>query len=587
MESIEDRIKTQLISLYVQQQAESLWLELMKIISDFKAHHPDANCGEREDIAFDQRDAFLITYADQFKTSGDVPLNSLKDFLDDNLRDVISGVHILSFYPYSSDDGFSVNDYQKVNPEFGSWEEISAIGSNFRLMFDAVINHISRQSEWFQAFMRREKPYDEYFIEVDPTTDLSQVVRPRALPLLTPVHTAAGIRYVWTTFSDDQVDLNYANPTVLFEIIRILLDYVARGAEIIRLDAIAYLWKQIGTSCIHLPQVHAVVRLLRAIFDLAAPRAVMISETNVPQEENVSYFGKPLAGGRRTDEAQMVYQFPLAPLILHTFLAGNSSRLTDWVNQLPPRLPGTTFFNFTASHDGIGISPVKGLLTGDEIQSLVYKTLEHGGQISYGSNPDGSKRPYELNITWFDAINDPFHPDTIMDNSRFLASQVIMLSLAGVPGIYIHSIFGSHNCATCHEKTGRARSINREKFLRDKLDLELSDPNSHKSMVLAGYRHLLKVRSQLPAFHPAAMQRILQLGPDVFAILRLTEQRDMLISLTNVTSKPLHMEINLPGIDLPGHSTWTDILTGEVYSTINLLHCNLSAYQTRWIRLNH
>ena len=412
-----------------------------------------------------------------------------------------------------------------------------------------------------------------------------KVVRPRATPLLTPFETSDGLRHVWTTFSTDQIDLDYRNPNVLLEMLDVLLFYVAKGAQIIRLDAIAYLWKIPETSCIHLPQTHAVVKLFRAVLDVVAPSVSLITETNVPHQENISYFGDYLPELGRSDEAQLVYQFPLAPLVLHTFLTGDSTSLTDWAEGLHQLPPGMTFFNFTASHDGIGVRPVEGLLETDEIQALVQNTLAHGGQVSYRANPDGSQSAYELNITWYDALNDPARQEPELDIQRFLASQAIMLSLAGVPGVYVHSLLGSHNCIDCLARTGRARSINREKFELEKLERDLSDPQSLKSRVLAGYRYLLHNRKQQSAFHPAAKQHVLRLNSDVFAILRMAENDIGLLCVTNVTSKSLALEVELSHFNLRGNTEWIDLFTGETFSPEDLLRIELVPYQSRWLKV--
>ena len=301
------------------------------------------------------------------------------------MADTIGGVHLLPFFPFSSDDGFSVTDFWKVDPRLGTWNDVALLGKNFRLMFDGVINHVSRESEWFQAFVRGEPPFTDYFICADPNADLSQVTRPRTSPLLTPVKTTRGTKHVWTTFSADQIDLNYKNPEVLLKIIELLLFYAEQGAEVIRLDAIAYLWKEPGTTCIHLPQTHRVVKLFRSVFDQVAPGVILITETNVPHADNVSYFGNG------TDEAQMVYNFALPPLVLHTFHTGNAQRLTNWAATLTTPSRSTTFFNFIASHDGIGVMPARGLLSESEIHELVRRTLAHGGKVSSKSNPDGSE----------------------------------------------------------------------------------------------------------------------------------------------------------------------------------------------------
>ena len=570
--------------LYNQEQESDPIHSLWQRIEIFKRTYPQFQNKFSTQQTLTQEDVILITYGDQFREPQRSPLQSLNAFVQSNLKDVISGIHILPFYPFSSDDGFSVIDYCQVAPELGTWQDIARLGENFDLMFDLVANHVSSKSVWFKKFLTGQLPYSNYFPVIDPATDLSLVVRPRATPVLTPFQTPSGLRYVWTTFSVDQIDLDYRNPQVLLEMLDVLLFYVAQGAQIIRLDAIAFLWKIPGTTCIHLPQTHAVVKLFRAVLDIVAPSVLLITETNVPHKENISYFGDYLPDLQRSDEAQLVYQFPLAPLTLHTFLVGDSTRLTDWADGLPDLPLGTTFFNFTASHDGVGVRPVEGLLDPTEIQGLVQNTLAHGGQVSYRSNPDGSQSAYELNITWFDALNDPSYPEPELDIRRFLASQAIMLSLAGVPGIYIHSLLGSRNCADCLTETGRARSINREKFDLKKLEDDLAEPGNLKSRVLEGYRELLNIRRQEPTFHPDARQRVLRLNSSVFAILRKTASEDMLICIVNVTPKFLDIQIKLSNYGLPENSTWTNLLTENVSHVSDTLEINFEPYQYCWLK---
>jgi sucrose phosphorylase len=304
-----------------------------------------------------ERDALVIAYGDHVREPGVAPLRSLNRLLDRHAGGLISGVHVLPFFPSSSDDGFSVIDYRRVEPSLGSWDDISALGRDFQLMFDGVFNHASAESDWFRRFLREDPEYQDWFITVEGNPDLSKVVRPRTLPLLTSFETASGPKKVWTTFSADQVDLNVKNPDVLLALFDVLLAYVKRGAGLIRLDAIAYLWKEIGTSCIHLPQTHRVVQLMRAVLDQVAPDVMLVTETNVPHRDNISYFGDG------TDEAQLVYNFALPPLVLHSLVSGNAEALTRWAGTLKLATTKVTFLNFLASHDGIGVTPVRGILS--------------------------------------------------------------------------------------------------------------------------------------------------------------------------------------------------------------------------------
>jgi len=590
MNITEKRILEYLKDLYGDETAAHTWRQIERMLADFKGKHPHL-VDQGDGSPLSEIDGILITYGDQFLFPGQAPLKTLRDFYRRYLADTISTIHILPFYPYSSDDGFSVIDYRQVDPNLGTWDDITALNQHCNLMFDAVINHISSQSEWFQGFLRGEQPYQDYFIIIGPNTDLSEVVRPRTSPLLTPFETSRGTRYVWTTFSDDQVDLNYSNPQVLIEVISVLLFYIEQHARIIRLDAIAFLWKETGTSCIHLPETHRVIKLLRAVLDLVAPGVILISETNVPHEENITYFGSLLPSEERRgirnargDEAQMVYQFPLAPLVLHTFLTGDASKLSGWADSLKIPYPTAAFFNFIASHDGIGVRPTEGILSSDEVQALVDQTLEHGGLVSYKTNPDGSRSVYELNITLYDALNDPSNPQLKLDVQRFLASQAIMLSLAGIPGIYVHSLFGSRNCHPCVQDSGRSRSINRGKFQAETLAAELGDPNTITACVFEGYAHLLKIWREHLAFHPFGEQKILYLHDQVFAVLRTAPGGgERVLCLVNVSGETLDLSLDPLQLELPSFKMGCDLLSACTWAVREAFI--LSPYQVRWLHL--
>ena len=454
----------------------------------------------------------MITYGDQFRRPGEPPLVTLGGFLRRHLAGVLSGVHILPFFPYSSDDGFSVIDFHAVNPEWGAWADVQAIGRDLRLMVDLVLNHVSARSDWFQAFLRDQAPFREYFTVVPEGLDLSAVFRPRTQPLLTPVRTPSGDKLVWTTFSPDQVDLDYRNPDVLVEMIRVLLLYVERGAQVIRLDAVAYLWKEIGTSCIHLPQTHRVIRLFRAVLDAVAPWVLIVTETNVPHRDNISYFGDG------TDEAQMVYQFPLPPLVLDAFRRADAGPLSRWAADLGEPEGNITFFNFLASHDGIGVTPARGILSEDQLQGLAAMVESRGGLVSYRASASG-RIPYELNVTYFDGIVEPEEPPELQVR-KFMCSQAIMLAFRGVPGIYIHSLLGTRNDREGVERTGANRAINRRKFQLDEIEGALADPGSIQGEVFRRYCGLLRIRRSHPAFHPLAPQQVIDAPPAVLAFVR-------------------------------------------------------------------
>ncbi len=470
------------------------------------------------DERWNEQDVVLITYGDQIRSESLNPLQTLHKFLiDADLPSLINTVHFLPCFPYTSDDGFSVVDYRQIDPELGSWEDVDAIGKDFRLMLDLVLNHISQESDWFQQYLKGKSPYDRFFIEVDPSEDLSAVTRPRSLPLLSVFETSRGPRSLWTTFSRDQVDLNYAEPAVLAEMLAILLEYAAHGARIVRLDAIAYLWKQIGTNCIHLPETHQVVKLMRDVLDQLAPQTLLLTETNVPHEENISYFG---AG----DEAHMVYQFSLPPLLLDAFLNEDALPLKRWLENLKSPQPGTTYFNFTASHDGVGVRPLEGHVDSARLHTLVEKVRQRGGAIGTRRQADGSDAPYELNVSYLSALASD-NGDSVMHVRRFLATQAVMLALQGVPAIYFHSLVGTENDVDGVRESGIPRRINRRKFTLPELTARLQPESSLARRVFDGMCGLLKIRRQQPAFHPDAEQRYIESGnPRVLCFERIHRQ---------------------------------------------------------------
>ena len=535
------------------------------------------------DFELTQRDVMLITYGDQVRTKDAPPLRTLADFLGRQLEGTINCLHILPFYPYSSDDGFSVIDFRQVSPDLGSWTDIDELSTKFRLMFDAVVNHVSAQSEWFRAFLRNEDPFQEYFIEMQENPELSKVVRPRALPLLHRLGEPRHDKSVWTTFSADQVDLNYHSPRVLLEVIDLLLYYVSKGAEFIRLDAIAYIWKEVGTSCIHLPQTHLIIQLFRAVLDEVAPQVKLITETNVLHKDNVSYFGDGY------NEAQLVYNFALPPLILHTFYTGNASELSRWAGDIKLPSDRVMFFNFLASHDGIGVNPVRGILPDSAIDNMIERVIAHGGLVSYKHNPDGTTSPYELNINYFDALSNPNANEALdLQMDRFMAAQSIMLCLVGMAGIYFHSFFGSRSWKDGVLQTGQNRSINRQKFSLEELEHELGKENSLRSKVVKRYKELIQARMASAAFHPHGIQEALKLQDSLFALLRKSSQtNEQVLCLVNVTNQPQSIDVNLreifeSRIDVTSIS---DLISGRLIEFQNKLSLNLSPYETSWLSL--
>ena len=524
---------------------------------------------EKRKSGWDEKDVVLITYADQFSAKGEKALPVFTRFYNEWLARTFSHVHLLPFYPWSSDDGFSVIDYHSVAPETGSWQDVAELKQSASLMFDFVCNHMSAKSEWFANYLAQKPGFDDFFISVDPETDLSAVTRPRALPLLTPFKLHDGsVRHLWTTFSDDQIDLNFASPQVLIAMVDVLLHYLAEGARYIRLDAVGFMWKIPGTSCIHLEQTHCLIQLFRAITDAVAPGTVIITETNVPHKDNISYFGDG------ENEAQMVYQFSLPPLVLHAVHRQDVKALCQWAGSLALPSTKTTWFNFLASHDGIGLNPLRGILPESEILSLVEKLQQEGALVNWKNNPDGTRSPYEINVTYLDALSSQDSPDDERI-ARFILAHAVLLSFPGVPAVYIQSILGSRNDYEGVERLGYNRAINRKKYTAGQVDLELNNKQSIRHKIYSRLSEFIAIRRGERAFHPDAQAMFESLDEQILKIVRVADNGERITALFNF-SHNVHTvyEKVLSGVEL---------LSGQAIDGTEL---TLNPWQVMWIQEN-
>ena len=523
---------------------------------------------------WDEKDSILICYGDSVLEPDQKPLASLKSFLDTFTKDMIDGVHILPFYPFTTDDGFSVLDYSTVNPSLGDWDDIVAIADNYSLMADLVINHCSARSLWFDNFKKNRDPGRNFFFTASPEDDLSAVVRPRTNDLLREVETTEGTQHVWCTFSHDQVDLNFKNPEVLKQFVSIIRQYLDNGVRIFRLDAVAFLWKEIGTNCLNLEQTHEVVRLLRSLIEQARSDAIIITETNIPNRENLAYFGN-------ANEAHCIYNFSLPPLLVNTLVTGSCDHLKQWMMSMPPARNGTAYFNFIASHDGIGLRPAEGLLDEQEIDSLVSTMQQFGGLISWRNVENGNRKPYEINISLFDALQGT--KDGTDDNGlqRFLCAHAIMLALEGIPGIYIHSLVGTRNDYQRAENSGHNRAINRHQWNYKVLQSELNDESSTHHLVYNRLKSLFNIRCNQPAFHPNATQFTLHLGSQLFGFWRQSIDREQSIFCVSNISNQLQ-PLEMSDLNLIDTEHWFDLISGETYDEKHHI-IELDPYQTVWI----
>lgn len=542
-------------------------LETMQLAADSPLAAAHENKWDASDIA-------MITYADSIVSPAAAPLQSLKTFADKRLRPYINTLHVLPFFPYSSDDGFAVKDFYAVRDDLGTWQHIQAIADDYRLMADLVLNHGSTQSRWFANFQRGDGDGHDFFFTAPPDTPVAEVVRPRTSPLLRATDTASGVQYVWCTFSHDQADFDFRNPAVLLEFVRILRFYLDQGIRLFRLDAVAFIWKQADTRCLNLPQTHELVRLLRLLVETAAADAVIITETNIPNRENLSYFGN-------ANEAHWVYNFSLPPLLLHTLVSGNCQYLRQWLMTMPPAQNGTTYFNFIASHDGIGLRPAEGLLTDNELAVLLTTMQGFGGEISWRTDNNGIKKPYEINIALYDALQGTSTGPDQWQFQRYLCAHAIMLALEGVPAFYIHSLLATGNDyerLTAHQHN---RAINRHQWSEAVLESVLADEHNHHQQIFAALTGLIAIRRQQSAFHPNATQFTLQLSEQLFGFWRQSPDRQQnIFCVFNISDAP--RSLNLSDLNLIVTDSWQDLVTGRTIND-NETTLLLEPYRFIWL----
>ncbi len=583
-----DRMLQRLKVLYPDSVSGSALAEIERILQVFYAHKP-LDLIEREKHfnpadRFTERDVILITYGDLLYKKHQSPLETLGDFCGAYLKGTINTIHILPFFPSSSDRGFSIINFETVDPLLGSWSDIESLGTSYQMMFDGVINHVSSKSRWFIEFLAGNPEYEDFFIWFANDKELtheqrSMIFRPRTTPILTRYETLRGPRYVWTTFSPDQIDLNYRNPRVLLKVIEILLLYVRHGADILRLDAVTYLWHQPGTRCIHLEQTHEIIKLLRDIISVVAPHVALVTETNVPHKENIAYFGNG------SDEAHMVYNFALPPLVLHTFCTGDAGVLSAWADSMPPASETATFLNFLDSHDGIGLLGAKDILSPQDIDLICRQTENHGGFISYKTAEDGTDVPYELNITWYSALNKKENGDSLrIQIKRFIASRAIALVIQGVPGIYLHSLFGTHNDHAAVDGTTENRVINRSIIDYMSIMRSMTHPKSKKFRINKALGKMILARTAHRAFHPGGPQKILSASPAVFAVMRTSPDGDRsVVTLTNVTKSRCRIQIPLKDVG-GSKGLWRDLLSEKEFRTKEeILSITMLPYDVLWL----
>ena len=531
--------------------------------------------GNRDRALWSASDVLLIAYPDNINCQNTSPLQSLQRFLTEHLSNIISIVHVLPFFPSTGDDGFSVQNYFEVDEKLGDWGDVSELAKHSTIMADVVLNHCSVKNAWFTGYQNGDPEYANFFCTVPDDFDLTNIVRPRSSSLKEKFLVNGKESNIWCTFSGDQADLNFKNPRVLQKLIEVIFWYIEKGVRVFRLDAVAFIWKNSGTTGLSAPQAHLIVRLLRILVDYVDQGIILITETNLPVHENLSYFGNG-------NEAHWIYNFTLPPLSIFTLMFGDATQMRRWSMGMPPAPPGTAYLNFLSSHDGIGLRPIEGVLTDQQLDQMVSQ-LEHNGSLfSWRNISQSEQKIYEANITLFDSLlRIPSDPSGEFKIERYLAANCIMLGLEGVPAFYLNALFATGNDVEGVSKTGSNRAINRHKWSKTELENRLKSPNNIENLVFKSLDELISIRKCQPAFHPNATQFTLQLESCFFGIWRQSIDRcQSVFAITNVTH--LEQSLRLSHLNLVFSDRWFDLISGdEIMNSDSSL--SFLPYQTYWI----
>ena len=539
--------------------------EISQIINHFNRNNKKKNWFVSE------KTTMVICYGDSIYSKNKKNLKTFQAFFNKKLNKFIDTIHFLPFYPSSSDSGFAVKDHYKIDSKFGNWLNIKNFSSKAHIMADMVINHSSARGLWFKNFLKEKKPGKDYFLLVNSKFNVSKVVRPRDHKLLKEINIFNKKEYLWRTFSDDQIDLNFKNPKVLLRFIKIMVNLIKNGVTIFRLDAIAYLWKESGTKCINLKQTHEIVKVLRIVSNSLNIKSIIVTETNLPEKENLSYFGN-------NDESNWIYNFTLPPLLIYSLLFENGKYLNAWCKKLPQTKKGNSYLNFIASHDGIGMRPLEGIINNQSIKKLLLRLKKNGSKFSYRKVNNNKKKVYESNITVFDALKVSDKDKKGLYNfQRYIAAHAIMFSFEGVPAIYFNSLFGKSNDEARYVITGNNRDVNRFKWNELNILKKIKSNSSKEYYIFETLKYLLKIRKKQKAFHPNAHRTNINLGNNFFCIKRVSlDKKQTILCITNITSKLQNAKINKK------YNKFKNLIDSNVKTKI-LNSINLKPFETIWL----
>lgn len=421
----------------------------------------------------------LITYADSIGEN----LKELVNVLKEHFKGVVGGVHILPFFPSSADRGFAPITYEEVDSNFGNWNQINSLGEDFYLMFDFMVNHISRQSKYFADFAKNKdkSKYADFFIRykdfwpngVPTKDDMNLVYKRKDRDPSVEINFADGTKEdLWCTFDSEQVDINLSSKVANEFIKDSLVGMVKNGAKIIRLDAFAYTTKKVGTNCFFVePDIWEILDNIKKLLE---PYSVEV----LPEIHE--HYTIQLEIAKR---GYWVYDFALPMIMLYTIYSCSKTRLVEWLKKCPEKQ-----FTTLDTHDGIGVVDVVDLLTDEEIEKTKEYLFSKGANVkkAYNSSAYNNLDCYQINCTYYSALGN--------NDDAYILSRAIQFFAPGIPQVYYVGALAGENDIELVEKTKQGRDINRHNYSVQEIQENIERP------VVKRLMNLMKFRNSYSAF---------------------------------------------------------------------------------------
>lgn len=421
----------------------------------------------------------LITYSDSLGKN----LRELETNLVNYFGEAVGGVHLLPFFPSTGDRGFAPVDYEEVDEAFGDWEDVKRLGEKYYLMFDFMINHISRQSQYYKDFQEKkdESPYADLFLRWDkfwpenrPTAadvDLIYKRKDRA-PKQEIVFADGSKEYLWNTFGEEQIDLDVTKAVTMDFITKTIEHLAANGCDLIRLDAFAYAIKKLDTNDFFVePDIWD---LLAKVRDIAAASGVELLP-EIHEHYSIQF--------KIADHDYYVYDFALPMVTLYSLYSGKVNRLAKWLKMSPMKQ-----FTTLDTHDGIGVVDVKDILTDDEIDFASNELYKVGANVKrkYSSAEYNNLDIYQINSTYYSALGD--------NDKKYFLARLIQAFAPGIPQVYYVGFLAGKNDLDLLESTKEGRNINRHYYTSEEIASEVQRP------IVKALLNLFTYRNQSEAF---------------------------------------------------------------------------------------